>query len=796
MHQGSARNAELRLVLSTFWAEYKLRPILNIGFLLSLAIATSTLLSILVLNDASKQQYQTANQKLKPPVSFYVVPAQGSAISLDDFVFLRQSGFHQLNGVQIIETQLKSGKSITIRALDLLPLSVTDPAKFSSVTLNMHREHAKQLGIALNDDIELKTGEKLTLKVHNSSEWKNTPLLDLAVAWITLGQAPEFSYLVSGPMEEAEKASLIRMLPEGLAIREAWSMEERSGFADALHLNLTALAVLGFIVSLFIAFQAANQAWRTRVKLTIQLRLLGVSLKSIWRALFIEATLLTFAATLLGLLLAKLFTYMLLPLLGMTLQQIYSLQSSEQLTWSWLYYLWALIISMVAVLAALTHQITNISSARVALRAKPQVREFNYKVCWRISVGLFLVYVLIPSSSWLLLMLKYGVLLLASVSFLPIFIRFLLANATALTNDFTKRFVFKDAGIQIGRRFLPVAAFYLALTSSIAAALMVKSFESSFVSYLDQILRSDVFISYSKVSDQKTQEWLNNNESVNKFVTFSQTTAKIEKDTLLVYALRSEEQLQGLYLKSGGYSRLNPINKHCYINEQLAIAHSLKIDQSLTFTQAGKEFQCQIIGIYHDYGNQALAIRVIAESQIQALGGWRISGYGVFFKPTLNEPREWVIRELGISEEEVFVPEQVKKLALDVFDQTFILTQAIGFVLLAIACFGLFLSANNLELARKPDLLILSSLGYSKKALFIHMLIQWILIVLLTMALSWPVGIVLANALVTQVLPASFGWSMPLQLGIGPFMYSSLIGLIILLPALAFPLYKLNIRQD
>ena len=135
-------------------------------------------------------------------------------------------------------------------------------------------------------------------------------------------------------------------------------------------------------------------------------------------------------------------------------------------------------------------------------------------------------------------------------------------------------------------------------------------------------------------------------------------------------------------------------------------------------------------------------------------------------------------------------------MALAIFKQTFVLTQAIAFVLLTIACFGLFLSANNLELARKPDLYTLSSLGYSRIELFSHMLMQWLLLAFGVLLLSWPVAGLLAKALVAKVLPASFGWSMPLVLDIAPFAITSITGLIILLPALAIPLYKLNVRAS
>ena len=133
-------------------------------------------------------------------------------------------------------------------------------------------------------------------------------------------------------------------------------------------------------------------------------------------------------------------------------------------------------------------------------------------------------------------------------------------------------------------------------------------------------------------------------------------------------------------------------------------------------------------------------------------------------------------------------------MAMTIFSQTFILTKAIALVLLTIACFGLFLSAKTVELARKDDLLILASLGYSRVELFIHMLGQWLLLVIGCILLSWPMAIVLAKVLVGKVLPASFGWSMPLVVAVNPFVSGSLLALLCLLPALAIPLYQLRGR--
>jgi len=86
-------------------------------------------------------------------------------------------------------------------------------------------------------------------------------------------------------------------------------------------------------------------------------------------------------------------------------------------------------------------------------------------------------------------------------------------------------------------------------------------------------------------------------------------------------------------------------------------------------------------------------------------------------------------------------------------------------------------------------------LGYSRLALFTHMLTQWLLLACGCILLSWPVALLIAQALVTKVLPSSFGWSMPLVLDLTSFSLSSLIGLLCLIPALFMPLRTLTSRK-
>lgn len=815
---------ELRLVLQTQIAEYNHHRLLHLGFIFSLAIATSTLLSILVLNHASKQQYNQANAQLTSPVGFYIVAEQGARVSKSDFADLRRQGFTQITPILTFRKHLINGKRLKFLAIDMLALSIANPSEYNHQAVLLTKAHLASLvadidiTLGVNSELILADKTVIPIRLTTSEQWGRVALIDIALAWQLFPQQIDFTSLMVAPLTAPQKQVLAAALPAHLSLNEPWSYQQRSGFADALHLNLMALAVLGFIVSLFIAFQAGEQAWHKRAELAMQLRLLGVALNTIKLAMLIEALLLVLVASIVGVLIAVALVSVLLPLMGLTFSQLYSLNMTGHFAWQWQYGLWALLISSIAVLLALAKQFKRISTAYVTLSASVSTAHFPRWLTFVVGVSLLLLFSVWPSHDWYQIMLKYGWLLFASVALLPHFLQgmllliglilrsifrlgfrlgFKLLRGNYYRGDdfqghaFRIDYLFKDASNQIGRRYLPLTAFYLALTASISAALMIHSFEGAFVRFLDQQLSADLFMRYHHGQKSQVELGLQNNTDVDSYILHQHTWARMDKEAIKVSSFQSSRQLDSLLLKSSS-SKTKP---GCFINEQLALNQQLAVDQLITFRQGKSQYSCYIQGIYYEYGYPGFSLTLDTPQANTLFTGWVYSGFGVYFYPDRVIDKQAVAMQLGLADEQVYAPAQVKKLALEIFAQTFLLTQLIAVILLVIACFGLFLSANGLELARKADLYILCSLGYSKVELFVHMLMQWCLLAVGCVILSWPIATILAHALVSQALPASFGWSMPLLFNVGSFAISSILGLLFLLPALSIPLFNLSLRS-
>lgn len=323
--EGLIRNSELWLVVKAQLAEYRQNPLLNLGFILSLAIATSTLLAILILNHASRQQYHEAESRLESPIAYHIVAKQGRTVSKQDFAIIRKQGFSEVSPAISFRRKLANGKWISFKAMDLLALSISKPQRFDSENVLLPKAYAESLGLS-EPQVLLIGDQSLPVRQITVADWGMNALLDIALAWQLFPDIKDFGYLTVTKLPPARAQLLERSLPVHLMLQQSWSLQQRAGFADALHLNLTALAVLGFIVSLFIAFQAANQAWQKRIELATQLRLFGIALLTIRLALLLEAVFLILLASAIGALLAVALVAVLLPLLGLTLNQLYQLR--------------------------------------------------------------------------------------------------------------------------------------------------------------------------------------------------------------------------------------------------------------------------------------------------------------------------------------------------------------------------------------------------------------------------------------------------------------------------------------
>ncbi len=112
----------------------------------------------------------------------------------------------------------------------------------------------------------------------------------------------------------------------------------------------------------------------------------------------------------------------------------------------------------------------------------------------------------------------------------------------------------------------------------------------------------------------------------------------------------------------------------------------------------------------------------------------------------------------------------LRQSALQIFDQTFSITQALTLVALVVASIGLYNALLGLKLNQAPSLALLESMGVSARERQSLQLWRALGVGATVLVVALPVGILMAWLLCTVVNPRAFGWSLQLNLSPNAFL--------------------------
>jgi putative ABC transport system permease protein len=151
-----------------------------------------------------------------------------------------------------------------------------------------------------------------------------------------------------------------------------------------------------------------------------------------------------------------------------------------------------------------------------------------------------------------------------------------------------------------------------------------------------------------------------------------------------------------------------------------------------------------------------------------------------------------VRRQLSGTGLEVQLNRALRQEALQVFDRTFAITDALRLLAVIVAFIGIVGALMAHQLERTRELATLQALGMTGGQLRTMTLMETGLIGAAAGVLSWPIGLTLAAVLVYVINLRSFGWSIRLQIEPAILLQAVLIGLVASLLAAVYPLRRLE----
>lgn len=225
------------------------------------------------------------------------------------------------------------------------------------------------------------------------------------------------------------------------------------------------------------------------------------------------------------------------------------------------------------------------------------------------------------------------------------------------------------------------------------------------------------------------------------------------------------------------------------INEQLYRRAGLSVGETIQIAN----HPLTIVGVYGDYGNP-IGQAVITEALFQSLyPDVTALRFGVRVPETvLPEVRTKIVEDIGISNAQITNQARLKALSADIFDRTFVVTDALNVLTLAVAGFAILMSLLTLATMRVPQLAPVWALGVTRRQLGIMDIGRAVLLAALTAIVALPLGLALAWVLLAVVNVAAFGWKLPMVLFPGEYLRLGVLALLAAVLASLWPAWRLS----
>jgi putative ABC transport system permease protein len=587
--------------------------------------------------------------------------------------------------------------------------------------------------------------------------------------------------------------------------------DSRKKMTEAFRLNLAALSKLGLLVAVLLVFQTASFSVVQRRHVFVRMVVLGLSARELLLLVLAEAAAIGLAASVVGALAGTVAARFMVPLVGGTLTSFFSAPGSLQFSLNALTLLYAIAAGVGASL--LGAALPAFQAAQTTVRQKEEPLYEPQKQRFSVLLSAVSGVLLASGGTWFLAQSKPG-LVAAYVLMLCVVAGWLLM--LPLLRDAGARLVRRYKSAQPGALLLAARSVFLlpggvwSATGAICLALgmflgvtvMVKSFRFTVETWLSQVLKADVYVSadgFKLAGDRRAipkilLETLRSHPSVRSISLIENYDGRVGSRNIGVQlvslaegvkpAQRIREALpnwETRYLNSEGV----------LVSEPLANALSLKPGDSITVFIGNEPVKSKILAVYFDFASVKGAITMIRSLIPLETIPSRPDGATVYLKEGQDAQE---ILALGDRFPDIAMTTGSGLLAssLRVFDQTFLITAVLRYLIGGIAVLGVAGALFSRVLSHMRDLGRMEALGFSRRQLASQMLLEALEFGLLGLAGAIPAGIGFARVLVEVINPVSFGWSLvwklepadifaTVALGVGSVVIAGLLPVVVFL---------------
>ena len=797
---------------------------------LGIALGVAVVLAVDLANASARKSFQIASQQLSGRATHRIVSSSGG-VPEDFYIRLRVefgldsiapvlngyvSGLdgrqYQLLGVDpLAEGQFRDYTELASRQdgtrLDLLALLIEpDRAVFPP-------EHRA------DDQLDIQIGQYT--KTLRAAGYLSDPALsglivtDIATAQELLNRLGQLSHvdivLPEGQADEAEAARLRALLPPNLNLESAAAGEQTTlNMSASFSLNLTAMSLLALLVGVFLIYNTMSFAVVQRRQLLGMLRALGATRRELFNAVLLEALALGLLGTLLGVALGVWLGSFLVQLVTRTINDLYYVLSVNEFFISSWSLTKGVLLGLGASLAAAY------LPAREAAAAPPGVTLSRAALETRWRAGLprqVLAGIILLATGALILLASQGLvggfgglfaMMLGFAVLTPALVVALVYLAQPLCRGVVSAMAVRGVARHLSRTGVAVAALMVAFAATVGVGVMVDSFRSGVIIWLQDLLSADLYIApvnegegARRELDPAVVERLRQQPGLAGLTLYRGQNIRHRDRPAILLALEPAEQTwQGYRFLAGAKDQAwaeFKAGQGVVVTEPFTYRHGLQLGEALQLATPNGVLALPILGIVYDYGSEYGRILLSLALYRQYWGDDSLSSVAVYAEPnaSVEDLRERLQQALGPLQTLQFRSSRaIYQRTLEIFERTFTITNVLRVLAIIVAFVGMLSALMALMLERGREFAVLRALGMTPRQIESLLIMQTGFMGLLAGLLAIPVGLWLAQVLINIINRRAFGWSLPFE--IDPLILAQTVALAVLsaLLAVIYPLWR------
>lgn len=812
---------------------------------LSLLIAACGLSTVLIINASAKQSYSNNNTFLITNVKYQVVSKNTQkSITKTDYANLRKRGFDQLIAIAQTSTHIYSGQQrVSTRRIDITgidtiallpiinssvnskanmlttmpfarPVGIVHPSLLTQLNTKLPSNHKYSLNFSVpfgdqttDSDVPIRTILLPNLVTLEDPGLGNDLVTDISEFYRMFPDNNLSSLLLVTNKEGQDLFTLVEnlkeTLPSHLILASLDNNFQQGELTNSFHMNLLAMALLMFVVCLFIVINAVNLLINARMPWFKICRQLGFSRAVIFVSQIIEVVVITFIASCLGIYLSIHLANIVAPTVQATLEGLYGVEVGFGNTSLLSLFLQVFGISVCGSIAAtlapfnLSKKSLQATQSNNNIVANQAIWHRNFWILAILFAITSVTILLLASELWLLLV-ATAVLILSGCSLL-------LANYPRVINmvhhlvpsSFVMlRISTKQSAALSGKTKVACCAFFIAATSNIGMNLMVDSFRGATVSWLETRLASDYYLYYEgnadivgagKEANIAVFQRLENKLSYKgtSLQQYSYPTSERFKNAMVFYKINNIESAWESFQNNSGI----------FVNQQFAFAFKLGINDLINIPHPTTEEDTEYIikGIIYDFGNPYKQV-LLPFSQFEPSTSTSTI-YSINTDQEGLERFKVALERQGVDSERALLNStQLLAISKTAFDRTFIITDGLNIVTLLVAALSLACALAVLMDDVRPQNMLIRSLGISAIKTQLLALFQYCLLCVIALIFATPFGILLSWVLIYEINLQAFEWTYPLQINVLKIAYVYVISLGIVLTMIAIPVLRASKR--